>query len=280
MLVVATLIANIVAGNEGGADAARIGAWSFGVTTVGFGVLKTGIALTLVGILARLWSRVDSLKKTLPALKPSTMAPAVAGKQEIDTSFGTAFVTNDEPKPLLIHRMAKALWLPMLAMGIMAVVAGGVVSLVQAGEVTSDPRFATELSAWVQGLQFLGEGLVLSGISFLLGTILGSLRKGGGEVQTAAGVAVKTLRMPLTGKLFVGLMATGMMLAIGQFVAYVAVSSFSDQQAIASYFAWLGPVREAALGLLLSGIVLALATIARVLGFQFSRVREIVSVGN
>ena len=280
MFVMVTLIANIVAGNEGGADAARIGAWSFGVTTVGFVVLKTGIALTLVGILARLWSRVDVLKKTLPALKPASRGPAVFGEQEIKTPFGTAQVSNDEPKPLLIHRMAKALWLPMIAMGVMAVFAGGIVSLVQSGEVGSDPQFATELSAWVQGLQFLGEGLILSGISFLLGTILGSLRKGGGEVQKATGVPVKTLKMPLTGKLFVGLMVTGMMLAVGQFVAYVAVSSFSDPQTIASYFAWLGPVREASLGLLLSGIVLALATIAKVLGFQFSRVREIVSVGH
>ena len=280
MLVMVALIGNIVAGNESGADAARIGAWTFGLTTAGFGVLKAGIALTLVGILARLWFRVDGLKHALPALKPATTAPPVVRASEVGTPFGKAVVSNDEPKPLFIHRMAKSLWLPMLAMGVMAVLAGFIVSLVQAGEVRSDPQFATQLSAWVQGLQFLGEGFILSGISFLLGTILGSLRKGSGEVQKASGVTFKTLKMPVTGKLFVALMMAGMMLAIGQFVAYVAVSTLSDPQTIASYFAWLGPVREAALGLLLSGIVLALATIAKVLGFQFSRVTEIVSVGH
>jgi hypothetical protein len=279
MLVMVALIGNIVAGNESGVDAARIGAWTFGLTTAGFSVLKTGIALTLIGILARLWFRVDSLKQALPALKPASNAP-VAWASATMTSFGKALVSNGEPKPLLIHRMAKRLWPPMLVMGVMAVFAGFIVSMAQTGEVRSDPQFATELSAWVQGLQFLGEGLILAGISFLLGTILGSLRKGGGEVQKATGVAVKTLKMPVTGKLFTGLMVLGMMLAIGQFVVYLAVSTFSDPQTIASYFAWLGPVREAALGLLLSGIVLALVTIAKVLAFQFSRVTEIVSVGH
>jgi hypothetical protein len=280
ILVMVALIGNIVAGNESGVDAARIGAWTFGLTTAGFGVLKVGIALTLVGILAQLWFRVDGLKQSLPALKPAPTVPPVVRASETGTPFGKAVVSNDEPKPLFIHRLAKTLWLPMLAMGLMAVLAGFIVSLVQAGEVRSDLQFATELSAWVQGLQFLGEGFILAGVSFLLGTILGSLRKGGGEVQRASGVAVKTLKMPVTGKLFVGLMMAGLMLAIGQFIAYVAVSTFSNPQTIASYFAWLGPVREAALGLLLSGIVLALATIAKVLGFQFSRVTEIVSVGH
>ena len=280
MLVMVALIGNIIAGNESGVEVARIGAWTFGLNVAGFGVLKVGVALTLVGILARLWLRVDSLKHALPALKPATRAPTVVRASEAETPFGNALVSSDEPKPLFIHRMAKALWLPMLAMGIMAVLAGFIVSLVQSGEVRTDPPFATELSAWVQGLQFLGEGFILSGISFLLGTILGSLREGGGEVQKASGVAVKTLKMPVTGKLFIGLMMAGLMLAIGQFVVYVTVATFSNPQTIASYFAWLGPVREAALGLLLSGIVLALATIGKVLGFQFARVTEIVSVGH
>jgi hypothetical protein len=43
---------------------------------------------------------------------------------------------------------------------------------------------------------------------------------------------------------------------------------------------WLGPFREFGLGLLLAGIILALATIATALGFQFSRIRDIVVTGN
>ena len=123
----------------------------------------------------------------------------------------------------------------------------------------------------------MGEGLVLSGISFLLGTILASLRTGGAEVQQSLDVTVKTLKMPTTAKLFVALMAMGMMLSIVQLVLYV-VAAGADSPA--AWFAWLGPLRELAFGLLLSGIVLALYTIGTVLGFQFGRIRELISEGN
>jgi hypothetical protein len=45
------------------------------------------------------------------------------------------------------------------------------------------------------------------------------------------------------------------------------------------YFGWLGPAREAGLGIILSGIVLALVTIGNVLGFQFSRIKDIIASG-
>jgi len=167
----------------------------------------------------------------------------------------------------------------MLAMGVMAVLAGFVLSLVQTRNIGTDPALATSQAAWVQGLQFLGEGFLLAGISFLLGTILGSLRKGGGEVQESVDVGVKTLDMPLTAKLFVGLMALGLMVEVFQFIAYAVVATFDDPARIATYFTWLGPVREAGLGILLSGIVLALATIAKALGFQSWRLAEIVRTG-
>jgi hypothetical protein len=50
-----------------------------------------------------------------------------------------------------------------------------------------------------------------------------------------------------------------------------------NQIAVASTF--LGPLREFGLGLLLSGIVLALATIARALDFQASRIVSIITRG-
>jgi hypothetical protein len=168
----------------------------------------------------------------------------------------------------------------MLAMGAMALLAGFVVSLVWSDRVAGDPLQAAHLSAVAQGLQFAGEGFLLSGVSFLLGTILGSLRKGGAEVQKHLGVPINTLRMPVSAKLFVGLMVAGLMVEIGQLIAYFAVATFDNPVSIASYFAWLGPVREFGLGLLLSGIVLALATIAKALGFQFHRLSEVVVHGS
>jgi len=135
------------------------------------------------------------------------------------------------------------------------------------------------MRAWVQGLQFLGEGLILSGISFLLGTILGAIRSGGGEVQESLGLAVHTLRMPITAKLFIVLMMAGLMVEIAQFIGYVIVAGLDDSGRIAVASAWLGPLREAGLGLLLSGIVLALATIARALDFQSARIVQIITRG-
>jgi hypothetical protein len=282
-LVTVTLVnaiaAGVLAGRTGEeTTVARLLAWSFGLTTTAFGTLKLGIAVILVGILTRLWLRVDAVKEALPALKPANGGPAPEIGATV-TPYGRATVSIEAPRPLLIHRMSRALWAPMLAMGAMAVLAGFVLSLVQADNIGADPALATSQAAWVQGLQFLGEGFLLSGISFLLGTILASLRTGGGEVQGSVGVAVKTLAMPLTAKLFVGLMALGLMVEVFQFVAYAIVATFDDPASVATAFAWLGPVREAGLGILLSGIVLALATIAKALGFQFWRLSEIVSRG-
>lgn len=279
-----TLINAIAAGTLAGrtgeeTTVARLLAWSFGLTTTAFGTLKLGIAVILVGILTRLWLRVDSVKEALPALKPANGGAAPEVGTTV-TPYGRASVSTEAPRPLLIHRMARALWAPMLAMGAMAVLAGFILSwIVAADTIGADAALARSQQAWVQGLQFLGEGFLLSGISFLLGTILASLRKGGGEVQASAGVAVKTLNMPTTAKLFVGLMMLGLMVEVFQFIAYVVVATFDDPTSIASYFTWLGPVREAGLGILLSGIVLALATIAKALGFQFWRLSEIVSRG-
>jgi hypothetical protein len=83
--------------------------------------------------------------------------------------------------------------------------------------------------------------------------------------------------MPVSAKVCVALMATGMKLSIIQFVLYVVAA---EADSPAAWFAWLGPFRERSLGLLLSGIVLALYTIGTLLGFQFSCIRELIVEGN
>lgn len=275
-LITAALIGNLVAVGEvgeGGTRLRSILAWTFGVTTMGLATLKIGIAVVLMGIVVRLWMRVESVKTALMSLRKDVEPELRTG--DIKTEYGAAVATASVPAPLPIHRMARVLWLPMLVMGAMAVMAGLVTSLIQVG--TDDGQDFVRLSAYTQGLQFMGEGLVLSGISFLLGTILASLRTGGAEVQEALGVTVKTLKMPASAKVFVALMAMGMMISIAQFVLYIVAAEVDSP---AAWFAWLGPLREVALGLLLSGIVLALYTIGTVLGFQFSRIRELIVEGN
>lgn len=274
MLAAVTLIANIAAANSD-TETGVTAAWSFGLTTLAFGTIKLAIGLVLVGVLVRLWVRVTSVKEATARLKPDVDPPAPRGT--VDTEFGPGIETADTPEPLPVHRMARTMWFPMLAMGYMLVVVGFVLSLVWAGKVDDGTQQAVQ--AWTQGLQFLGEGMLLAGISFLLGSILAALREGGGDVQQSLGLAVRTLKMPKTAKLFVGFMALGLMVSMLQFVLYIAAAGVSSPQSFAAWSAWLGPLREFGLGLLLAGIVLALVTIGNVLAFQFSRVREIVTTG-
>lgn len=280
-LVVIAAIANwsVAADLATAGTNARTLAWTFAFTTTGFGVAKFGSAVILVGIIIRLWHRVNAVARALPHLRaePAGDVPTVRG--DIDTEFGAVTATDVPPGPLLIHRMARALWLPVLAMGAMAVAIGLIVGLVTANAEAGSETFL-RLSAWTQGTLFLGEGLLLSGISFLLGTILAGLREGGGEVQHSLGLSVHTLKMPASAKWFVGLMMVGMMAAIAQFVLYiVAAGKAGDPADFAVWATWLGPFRETALGVLLAGITLALFSISRVLGFQFDRIKQIVTHG-
>ena len=190
------------------------------------------------------------------------------------TPFGMATVSATAPPPTPLGKMAPRLWLPMLAMGAIAVVTGLSLSIVQAG--TDDTSDFQSLSAWVQGTQFLGEGLILSGVSLLLGTILASLRGSGGAVQESLGLRVRVLKMAPSAMAFMALMVIGLGLAIAQFVLYIIAASVDDP---AAWFAWLGPLRLLELGTLFGGIVLALFTIGTALAAQFARAREIVMMG-
>ncbi len=226
------------------------------------------------------------------------MATAV---QSIRTKFGPITVTPSGTRQGLIHTMANWMWLPMIMMGLMAVATAIALGIAQAN-VGSDlgdeftalrkANFET-LKPLTAGVLFLGEALILSGIAFLLGTILGALRWGGGEVQESVGGQVKTLKMPLSAKMFLGLMMMGLMAELAAFGTLIFVSAQAHSAWIgatgvdapgnaaalsraATYASWANPLREVALGVILTSIVFALYTISTVLGFQFSRIRELV----
>ena len=269
-IVTVAFIGNLVGAGQSGADQASTLVWTFGVTTTGFAIIKTAITVVLWGIILKLWLRADSIRTALTSL---VVSPGVDSTSlvDIDSPYGKATVTEVAPAPLPIHKMAKRMFRPMVAMGLMAVIVGLIVSLVAAG---SAPTVAA--TAWMQGLQFLGEGMLLSGIGFLLGTILWAIRTAGGEIQEALGVKVMTPKMPGTAKAFVALMLLGLMVSIAQFIGYIVVSGSSDP---AGAFAWLAPFREVGIGLILAGIALALVTIGNVLAFQFFRVKSLIAIG-
>jgi hypothetical protein len=279
LAMVVLAIALVAANDLEGGNSAQLLAFAFGLQTTALGTVKVAIAAALVGILVRLWLRIESVKVSLGALQPSEHG-AGPSLGTVDTEYGEATVTKNVPEDLPIHKMARTMWFPMIVMGPMFVLAGLVTSLVWANNVGTSTGIGA--SGWTQGLQFLGEGLVLSGISFLLGSILASLREGGAEVQKALGLNVITLKMPATAKAFVALMVAGLMVSMVQFGLYIYTVTGLNADTfaqIAPWWAWLGPFRELGLALLLAGIVLALATIANVLGFQFSRIRSIAATG-
>lgn len=220
----------------------------------------------------------------------------------ISTRYGRATVTHTGLGQTLIHRMANWMWAPMLLMGAVAVATGVALAVAQSsvgadlGEEFTALRQANfeTLGPLRNGFLFLGEAMILTGISFLLGTILGVLRWGGGEVQEQVAGEVKTLQMPLTAKIFVGLMMVGLILeflAFGTLVfvatqfhsAWIGASAEGVAGNVAALnratalAAWANPLREVALGVILAAIGFALYTISNVLGFQFSRIREIIT---
>jgi len=263
---------SLLAAGQTGADQGSTLAWAFGVTTTGFAVVKTAIAVVLWGIILKIWLRADSIKESISSLVGMPEADSTP-LGDIDTPHGKATITEDPPEDLAVHKMAKKMFRPMVLMGAMAVLAGLIFSFILAADFPN-----TALSAWMQGLQFLGEAMLLSGIAFLLGTILWAMRAAGGEIQKSLGVKIYTPKMPASGKAFVALMMLGLMLGIAQFIGYLVIAGGGGD--VASNFAWLGPLREVSLGLILSGIALALVTIGNVIAFQFWRIRSLVQTGD
>lgn len=128
---------------------------------------------------------------------------------------------------------------------------------------------------------FFGFATVFGGVSFAIARILGVLRSGGGAVQEAAGSPVHTLRMPVTGKLFLGLMAMAMMTLLAAVAAHIflgVTALGAGKAALASIQTWsefLEGLRRLAVSTYLLAIALGLATIVRVLHFQAVRIREL-----
>jgi hypothetical protein len=100
------------------------------------------------------------------------------------------------------QRIGRVLWFPMFLMGLMAFGTPFALTTVRANELASDDDIvATEsLRQVVASVMFIGFAAGFVAISFAIACILNEFRKGDGDVQEAPGVAVETLKMPITAR--------------------------------------------------------------------------------
>jgi hypothetical protein len=191
------------------------------------------------------------------------------------TRIGRELAIPRESERFDMPAMARKLWRPMLAMGVMTVAAGVVAGIVQAN--LDLPLHVAQVAAWNPGVLFLGIGFLLSAVTFLLATILGELRDGGTNVQQALGAKALILKRPPTGMLFPPAMMMGLMTLIATLViGFVQAAKLdNDPTGAADIGAWVGPLRFAGVALLFSGVALALATIVRSLRFQTARIDQL-----
>ncbi len=214
-----------------------------------------------------------------------------------------------------MQEMARRMWLPVFLMGAMMLIAALVIGAVQSsfasdlfeldkgardtvtGTLLDKQQFIETTNLWLPRFQLLGMGLMFGGITFLLATILGNLRLYGGLVQEKTGRKVLALKPPWSAQLFPMLMIMGLMILIGAFVVSIVIAAtasdvygnsvsaidgatagsalLSDFQEVKTFGAWLQAFAFTGLALVLSGIVLALYTIAQVLRFQHTRIAEL-----
>ena len=177
--------------------------------------------------------------------------------------------------------MGRKLWFPMFALAIMGWAVGFVLAVVEAGTDRSSVDDLQTLSHLVPGFMFVGFLGVFTAITFAVARILGEFRKGGGEVQAAAGSAVQTLKMPTTAKIMLAFMMMGMMImAAGIITNFVAAGTFNgtdpaDILDSARYGVTSAGLRRLGVASYLTGIAFGLGTIIEVLRFQASRLREV-----
>lgn len=204
------------------------------------------------------------------------------------------------------QNLARIMALPMLAMGVMAVVGGLVAGVVggvnfgdffaPGGEVADLGR--AEATVQVAGATlFLGMGLILGGVTMTLVNIVRSLRDAGRDVQHSLGAEPLQLRKPLTGKLTPHVMMMGVMIEVVAFVvglvaaftiggvdpaaiadpAAASVGDLSDIGFVRAASAWLPGLRLFGVAVILGSIVLTLTTIRSAIRFQGERISELAA---
>jgi hypothetical protein len=180
----------------------------------------------------------------------------------------------------LPQQLGRRLWLPMFLMALMAFPVGVVLGIIRGDEISTGggAEAIEELRHVSAGFMAIGFAAVFAAISFAIARILGAFRKGGGDVQEAAGTEVHTLKMPHTAKLFIAVMAMAMMALLAAAVLHFVFAAdvtgsassleLSDDRAVV-----LDGVKRVGIASYLLAITLGLASIITVLRFQARRIR-------
>lgn len=200
--------------------------------------------------------------------------------------------------------LARTLWFPMLAMGLMAVALGlvtGIYSGIEIGDffgggTADDLGRGTATMAWTTGVIFLGMGFLLSAITMTLVNIVRTLRDTGRDVQVSVRAReILKLEKPLTGHLIPWVMMMGLMAVMGGFVVSIVQATLfgglpaagladpsslsggnlADFGAAQAINGWLRPLLLSGLALIFASIVLALRTIIKTIRYQAQRIEDL-----
>jgi len=194
------------------------------------------------------------------------------------------FNTETSTKALDVNvpqRAGRTLWAPAFAMSIIGFIAGMGLAIAKSVAVADgDAVLAATLNNYGIAAMFFGFTMVFTGISFAIARILGEFRTGGGRTQEAAGSEVKTLKMPVTARVFIVLMAMAMMALLAAVIAHLVVGIQIDAGSLSLLEAerwdlWLEAARRLAVQVYLFAIALGLGTIIYVIRFQSIRIREV-----
>lgn len=228
-----------------------------------------------------LTKREGKIINTSAVTKGRQSKPDIEVLHDFDVEVTNGPVGLNKPQ-----QMGTTLWLPMLAMALMGFVAALVFAGVRAALIADgnpgDVADIETLRHIVTGAMFLGFTGVFASISFAIARILGVFRTGGSAMQADVGNEVHTLKMPKSGKLFIGMMAMGMMTvlaaSIGHIIVGLSVPSLAEADLLTSerWFLFGEGVRRIGVAVYLVGITLGLATIIKVIRFQTVRVRQLV----
>ncbi|HUV11875.1 MAG TPA: hypothetical protein VMX12_12935 [Acidimicrobiia bacterium] len=195
--------------------------------------------------------------------------------------------------------------IPMLLMGVMAVVVGlalGAAAGINLGDffaqaVAADLGRGEALVQLSGAVTFLGMGFVLAGVVMSLVNVVRTLRDAGRDVQQSLGADAYKLRKPRTGQLTPMVMMTGVMIEIAAFgigifntitigdvnpgaIADTTTANgadLADIGTVRAISAWVPGLRFVGIAVLLVAVMFVLATIRKVLRFQAQRITELAT---